>query len=108
MKAALRNLAPILCYFFDNAFMLVVFSQGCKIAEVVPLFKLGSTENLKLLSYMHINLLFKNVRKVIYTRFFIFFQKLSVFIKTQSEFPSNKFTTHTVSEVITAVYDQMC
>jgi len=36
----------ILCYFVENAFKLGIFPFTCKIVKIVPLFKLGKTENL--------------------------------------------------------------
>ena len=49
----------------------------------------------------------KILEKLIYTRLSAFFQKHSVFTKTQYEFPNNKFTTHAVLNVITTVHDQI-
>ena len=39
-------LAPVLCYFIDNAFRLGIFSLSCKKAKIIPLFKTGKPNNL--------------------------------------------------------------
>ena len=97
-----------LCYFFDNAFLLGIFPQSCKIAKVVPLFKLGSTENLS--NYRPISILpcfSKILEKLIYPRVSAFFQKHSACTKTQYGFQSNTFTTHALLDVINTVYDRI-
>ena len=89
-------------------FLLGIFPQSCKIAKVVPLFKSGGTENLS--NYRPTSILTcfsKILEKLIYTRLFAFFQKHSVFTKTQYGFQSEKSTTHAMLDVITTVYDQI-
>ena len=49
----------------------------------------------------------KILEKLIYTQLSAFFQKHSVFLKTQYGFQSNKSTTHAVLGVITTAYDRM-
>ena len=49
----------------------------------------------------------KILEKLIYTGLFVFFQKHSVFTKTQYGFQSDKSTTHALLDVITTVYDQI-
>ena len=108
LKAVSSIIAPALCYFFDNAFLFGIFPQSCRIAKVVPLFKSGSSENLS--NYRPISILTcfsKILQKLIYTRLSRFFQKHSVFSKTQYGFQTDKFTTHAVLDVITTVYDQI-
>ena len=108
LKVASNIIAPALCYFFDNAFLLGIFAQSCKIAKVVPLCKSGSTENLS--NYQPISILTcfsKILEKLIYTRLSAFVQKHFVFTKTQYEFQRDKSTTHAVLDVITAVYDHI-
>ena len=47
------------------------------------------------------------LKKLIYTRLSAFFQKHSVFTKTQYGIQSNKSTTHAVLDVITYAYDHI-
>ena len=108
LKVASNIIAPALCYFFDNAFLLGIFPQSCKIAKVVPLFKLGRIENLS--NYRPISILTcfsKILEKLIYSRLSAFFPKHSVFTKTQYGFQSDKFTIHAILDVITTVNDQI-
>ena len=44
LRVASKILAPALCYFFDTAIQFGVFPRNCKIAKIIPLFKVGKKE----------------------------------------------------------------
>ena len=46
LQVASSILAPVLCYFIDNAFQFGIFPQSFKIAKIIPIYKAGITNSL--------------------------------------------------------------
>ena len=54
LRIALDILAPVLCYFIDNAFRLKVFQQSCKKAKIITAFKTGKPNAIIFQTYFYI------------------------------------------------------
>ena len=63
LRVTFNILAPALCYFIENAFLLDIFLKGCKIAKVTALFK--SRDTINLTNYRPISILtcFSKIKK---------------------------------------------
>ena len=109
LQVASSILVPGLCYFVDNAFQFGIFPQSCKIAKIIPLFKVGKTNSLT--NYRPISILTcfsKIIKKMIHKCLTNFFQKTSVLRDTQYGFQSNlSTTTHALLDVLTSTCDQI-
>ena len=68
-------LAPVLCYFIDNAFRLGIFLQSCKKAKLILLFKTIKPNNLTnyLSTNFYLNLFFQNNREINSQKIVFFF-----------------------------------
>ena len=101
-------LAPVLCYFIDNAFRLGIFPQSCKKAKIIPLFKTGKPN--KLTNYLPISILAcfsKIIEKLIHKRLSSFFEKHSILAKAQYGFQASKSTSHAILDVLTTAYEHI-
>ena len=108
LQVASSILAPVLCYFIDNAFQFGIFPQTCKIAKIIPISKAGKTNSLTNYCFISIFTSFsKIIEKLIHKRLMNFFQNNSVFCDTQYGFQSNLSTTHALLDVLTSTCDQI-
>ena len=107
LSIASNILASVLCYFIDNAFRLQIFPQSCKKAKIIPFFKTEKHNNLT--NYRPISILTcfsKIIEKLIHIRLSSFFEKHSIFTKTQYGFQASKSASHVILDVLTTAYEQ--
>ena len=108
LQVASSILAPVLCYFIDNAFQFGIFPQSFKIAKIIPIYTAGKTNSMT--NYRPISILTcfsKLIEKLIHKRLTNFFQKNSVLCNTQYGFQSNLSTTHALLDVLNSTCDQI-
>jgi len=108
IRVASKVIAPVLCYFIDNAFRIGIFPKNCKTAKIIPIFKSGKTENITNYHPVSILTCFSKIfEKLVHKRLSSFFEKHSVLTKYKYGFQSDKSTTHAILGVLTSAYDQI-
>lgn len=108
LRIASFIIAPVLCYYINNAFQYGIFPSTCKIAKVVPIFKSGKKDQVT--NYRPISILTcfsKIFEKLICTRIVSFFNKHSVIHPNQYGFQKQLSTSHAVIDVVSKCHDQM-
>ena len=106
LRISASVLAPILEFYFANAFEYGNFPSSLKIAKVIPLFKYGSKHEAQ--NYRPISLLSsisKALEKLIKERLVKFLNKLKIIFEHRYGFRENHSTTHALIDILTACYD---
>jgi len=108
LRIGVNILAPNICRLCEAAFKLGIFPSSCKISRVAPLFKSGKKDEMSNYRPMPILTCFcKIIEKLIHHRFINFFEKHSVFTKSQYGFRNNSSTTHATLDIVTNAFDHI-
>ena len=108
IKAARFVVAPYLNLFLNFMFAEGIFPSNCKVARVVPVYKIGAKDDMN--NYRPISILtcfFKIIEKILYAGLYKFLKKHNVVYKNQNGFQSNVSTVHAMLDVVTSCYNNI-
>ena len=104
LKHLLIPFSRSLSYLFNSCMLTGVFPDELKVAKVIPLFKTGNRSDMS--NYRPISILptlFKIFEKIIYKRFYKFFEDNDIIYNCQFGFRQNHSTIHAIQTVTNSV-----
>ena len=108
IEAARFVIAPYLNLFLNFVFTEGILPSNCKVARVVPVYKIGAKDDMN--NYRPISILTcfsKIIQKILYAQLYKFLKKHNVIYENQYGFQSNVSAVHAMLDLVTSGYDNI-